>query len=592
MTHRLPSATPALTHALRLPGSPWSPPALLGRLAALAAVAVLALGVGCSAAERTPATVASGPATGDSGPATGESGPATGESNPVTGGEGTTWYVRADGGAPSRCDGRTDAPAAGASGRACAWAHPFHALPPGGPPRIAGGDRLVIGDGEYMMGYGAPGATACAPDYPWDCHMPPVPSGPDRTRPTRILGAGHAAGCPSRPQLWGTERARTVLNLTGSSNVEVACLEVTDRSECVEFHSGAIRCQRDRPPFGPWAANGLIASDSRNVRLADLDIHGLASGGVRAGRLTDWEVVNVRIAANGWVGWDGDIGGSGSSNAGTLRFTRWVVEWNGCGETWPGRQPTGCWGQTAGGYGDGVGTAKTGGHWIIEDSVFRHNTSDGLDLLYLEGDGRLTLDRVRAEGNAGNQIKARGPTTISNAIVAGHCAFFRGKPFTHNVDDCRALGDAVSLTVDPGQVASLTSSTIYGEGNCLLVAGGDASSRVVARNTILTGGPFALRPSDTSCWYYAEGGIVLQTDYLLVNSRRGPACPGGTSRCGVDPMLQSTQAGAFDARLRAGSPALDSGAPIGGPVPAVDAFGAPRPAGAGPDRGAVEMQGR
>jgi hypothetical protein len=106
--------------------------------------------------------------------------------------------------------------------------------------------------------------------------------------------------------------------------------------------------------------------------------------------------------------------------------------------------------------------------------------------------------------------------------------------------------------VDPGQVATVTSSTIYGEGNCLLVAGGDASSRVVARNTILAGGPFALRPSDTSCWYYAEGGIVLQPDYLLVNSRRGPACPGGTSRCGVDPMLQSTQAGAFDAQLRAG----------------------------------------
>jgi len=548
---------------------PSSPAALLVRLAA---AATLALGVGCSAAQPAAATAEAGRAAGAQ--------------------AGTTWYVRVDGGSPSRCDGRSDAPAAGATGRACAWAHPFHALPPGGPPRIAGGDRLVIGDGDYMMGVGAPGATGCAPEYSWDCFMPPVPSGPDRTRPTRILGAGHASGCATRPQLWGTERAGTVLNLTGSSNVEVACLEITDRSECVEFHSGSIRCQRDRPPFGNWAANGLIASDSRNVRLANLDIHGMASGGVRAGRLTDWEVVDVRIAANGWVGWDGDIGGKGSSNAGTLRFTRWVVEWNGCGETWPGRQPTGCWGQSAGGYGDGVGTAKTGGHWIIADSVFRHNTSDGLDLLYLVGDGKLTLDRVRAEGNAGNQLKARGPTTIRNAIVAGHCAFFRGKPFTHNVDDCRAVGDAVSLTVDPGQVATVTSSTIYGEGNCLLVAGGDASSRVVARNTILAGGPFALRPSDTSCWYYAEGGIVLQTDYLLINSRRGPACPGGTTRCGVDPMLQSTQAGAFDARLRAGSPARDSGAPVGGPVPDVDAFGAPRPAGAGTDRGAVEMQTR
>ncbi|MFM1987605.1 MAG: hypothetical protein RJA99_562 [Pseudomonadota bacterium] len=500
----------------------------------------------------------------------------------------TTFHVRTDGGPPSRCDGRSDAPAAGAQGRACAWSHPFHALPPGGPARIAGGDRLVIADGAYMMGHGAPGAEGCSRDFPWDCHMPPVPSGPDAARPTRIVGAGHASGCRTRPELWGTERARTVLNLTGSSNVELACLEVTDRSPCVEFHSGSIRCKRDAFPYGPWAGTGLIASDSRNVRLVDLDIHGLAGAGVRAGRIADWASIDLRIAANGWVGWDGDIGEGGSSNSGTLRFVRWVVEWNGCGETYPQRQPVGCWGQTAGGYGDGVGTARTGGHWIVEDSVFRYNTSDGLDLLYLQGDGRLTIDRVVAEGNAGNQIKARGPTTIRNAVVAGHCAFFRGKPFTHHVDDCRAMGDAVSLALDPGQVATLTSSTVYGEGNCLVVAGGDASTRVVARNTILAGGPFALRPGDTSCWYYSEGGVLLQTDYLLIHSRRGPACPGGTSRC-ADPLLASTRAGAFDPRLRDGSPARDSGAPVGGPVPAVDVWGTPRPAGAAPDRGAVEM---
>jgi hypothetical protein len=457
---------------------------------------------------------------------------------------------------------------------------------------MAGGDRLVIGDGEYMMGYGAPGATNCAPEYPWDCHMPPIPSGPDQTRPTQVFGAGHV-GCVTRPQLWGTERALMVLNLAGSSNVEVACLEITDHSDCVDFHSGTIRCKRDSHPFGPWAANGLIASDSHNVRLVDLDIHGLASGGVRAGRIADWNVVNVRIAANGWVGWDGDIDieGAGSSNSGTLRFSRWVVEWNGCGETWPARQPTGCWGQTAGGYGDGVGTATTGGHWIIEDSVFRHNTSDGLDLLYLTG-GQLTLDRVHAEGNAGNQIKARGPTTIRNAVVAGHCSFFRGKPFTHNVDDCRAMGDAVALVVDPGQIATLTSSTIYGEGNCMLIAEGDVSSRMFVHNSIFAGGPFALQPSIKSCWYYSEGGIVLQSDYLLIDSPRGPACPGSTSQCGVDPMLQNKSSGAFDPRLRAGSPARDTGAPVSDLVPAVDVYGAPRPAGTGTDLGAVEMQAR
>ena len=40
-----------------------------------------------------------------------------------------------------------------------------------------------------------------------------------------------------------------------------------------------------------------------------------------------------------------------------------------------------CWAQQTGGYGDGLGTTSTGGQWLIEDSFFHHNTSDGLDLL-------------------------------------------------------------------------------------------------------------------------------------------------------------------------------------------------------------------
>ena len=502
-----------------------------------------------------------------------------------------TYYVRSDGGSPAQCDGQSNKPLANSVGRACAWAHPFHALPPGGTPRIAGGDSLVIAAGEYPMGLGAPGAERCTLSAPWDCHMPPVPSGLSASAPTRILGTDRNGHCSQRPQLWGKDRARTVLNLTGSSQVELACLEVTDHSPCIEHHSGSLRCQRDAPPYGDWASVGLIASDSRNVVLRDLDIHGMASAGIRAGRLADWEVTKLTLATNGWVGWDGDLGTSGSSNSGTLRFKQWIVEWNGCGESWPSRQPIGCWSQTSGGYGDGVGTARTGGQWIIEDSVFRYNTSDGLDLLYVEDGGRVTLDRVVAEGNAGNQIKTRGPTVVRNAVIAGHCGFFRGKSFTHQVDDCRAMGDALVLVLDPGQTASILSSTVYSEGNCVLVTRGDSTTRVQARNTILTGGPFALRPSDQSCWYEAEGNLLLQTDYLLVNSRRGPACPRGNTRC-ADPLLVSTKAGAFDPRLQEGSPARDSGAPLGPELPSVDVWGQPRPQGSAPDRGAVEMQTR
>ncbi len=71
----------------------------------------------------------------------------------------------------------------------------------------------------------------------------------------------------------------------------------------------ALACERDTYPYGDWAADGLYAEDAANVTLRHLDIHGLASAGVHAGRLTDWTVEDVRIAGNGWVGWEGDIDG-------------------------------------------------------------------------------------------------------------------------------------------------------------------------------------------------------------------------------------------------------------------------------------------
>jgi hypothetical protein len=154
-----------------------------------------------------------------------------------------TYYVRTDGGPPDRCDGRSDtaAPSSG-TGLPCAWDHPFRALPPGDTTRIAPGDTVVIGPGSYQMGYGAPGADTCEQPGTWDCHMPPIPSGPSPSQPTRFVGSGWDSGCPSPPELWGTERADWILDLTGSRNVEVACLVVTDHSTCVEGHSGAIPC--------------------------------------------------------------------------------------------------------------------------------------------------------------------------------------------------------------------------------------------------------------------------------------------------------------------------------------------------------------
>jgi len=70
-----------------------------------------------------------------------------------------------------------------------------------------------------------------------------------------------------------------------------------------------------------------------------------------------------------------------------------------------------------------VGTGDTGGDWIIEDSAFLHNTSDGLDLLYHSLGGRIVLDGVHAEGNAGNQVKVAGQLAITNSLLVAIAPF-------------------------------------------------------------------------------------------------------------------------------------------------------------------------
>ncbi len=507
---------------------------------------------------------------------------------------GVMYYVRPDGGSSEECTGLVEAPYPGSgTGQACAWDHPFRALPPGETARMSGGDTLIVAAGAYRMGFEAPGAENCDEAASFDCHMPPIPSGPDPEHPTRILGAGWDSGCSNPPELWGSGRPWFIVNLTDASNVELACFEITDHSSCIESHSGDLACERDTPPYGDWAAYGLFAEDSANVHLRDLDIHGLAAGGVHAGRLADWTVENMRIAGNGSVGWDGDLWDeNGDANTGTLIFRRWVVEWNGCGEMYPGGEPAGCWGQEAGGYGDGVGTGETGGDWIIEDSAFLHNTSDGLDLLYHTLGGSLTLNRVRAEGNAGNQVKVTGQTEITNSVLVGNCAFFENQPFTYWVDHCRALGNTLQVVFTGGEQVSIVNSTFYGQGDGLVGAGPregfqcSGAERVTARNNIFVGDTDYFDSSDITFLFYQEAcsNLQLDSDYNIIHNAKNVDCGviGDYSSSGAhdscqDPLLSGPLSGMEYGMVPGpGSPAIDAGEDSA--CPPVDILGAPRPA--------------
>lgn len=457
-----------------------------------------------------------------------------------------TFYVRADGGSVDQCDGRHDAAYPGSgSDRSCAWRHPFDALPPGGKARIAGGDTLVIGAGSYMMGMGAPGTETlekCRKDWPWDCHAGAIPSGPSAGRPTRILGAGYDHGCRKPPELWGTQRASEVVDLEGSSNVEIACLEITDHSSCIEFHNAAQnvdRCERDAEPYGTWSPAGIAAADSAGVRLRDLNIHGLAHDGIRAGRLRDWTLERVRILGNGWAGWNGDVGGDSSANGGHLVFRDVEIAWNGCREDYPSGRHSGCWGQENGGYGDGLGTGQTGGDWLFDHVNVHHNTQDGIDLLHAQADATIVFRNVHAEANAGNQLKASGSVTIEGSTVVGSCAALSGEGGLDHDDLCRARGNSISLNLPEHARSRIVDNMIEGEGDCLVAIECQASGCRDATATVsgnqLNGGLAGTRAAGRapcSVWVDPKlDGAALAFGHNRVRGTRNAGCPEGFTEC-------------------------------------------------------------
>lgn len=522
----------------------------------------------------------------------------------VTPVQAATYYVRTDGGTNTQCTGLADAPYSGSgSAQACALNHPNWVLAPqgGNPSKLQGGDTLII-DGnngaQYMMGLKSPNTndtSTCHSSWPWDCILRPVPSGPSPAKPTRILGKGWDTGCAKPPQLWGTERVATVLNMNKSNNVEIQCLEITDHSECQDF--GPKACNRSSAPYGAWAPKGIVAFDSTNVLLKNVNVHGMAHTGIQAAHLKDWKLENTKIVANSFVGWDGDMGAD-SSNSGTIAFDHVTIAFNGCGETYPGLKPYNCYSQGQGGYGDGLGTAKTGGNWIFTNSDISHNVSDGIDLLYHDGNGSVTVKRSRAEGNAGNQIKAAANTVIDNSIIIGNCSYFKDNPITWKTasfDNCRAMGSSLALVFKPGMKATITNTTLISNGDTIIMSAGSACNGtevLKSANNIFLGGPFFWRNTDNASMYYAAGAggngdgmcgmIKIQDDYSIIYNTKSNAaqCQGKLNSKCVDPQFEESmvpyyKGEAYNVKLKSTSPAIQAGLTINGSS-ALDYNGFPR----------------
>jgi hypothetical protein len=537
----------------------------------------------------------------------------------------TTYYVRPDGGTAKQCAGTTNAAYPGkGSNQPCAWAHPSWALEKRAW-KLAGGDRLRIAPGSYRMGWGRPryGWGDFDFNHPEDVHLPPLPSGPDAKRPTVVAGEGYEQGCPRKPELWGSGPTHHILDLSGTSNAVVACLEITDHATCGVGHPTLV-CGEDSAA----AVAGIFARDERgeNVVLRDLDIHGLAGSGI-AGRFGSVTMQRVVLSGNGLSGWNADLR-DGAVLKPVVRIEDSTIEWNGCVEEAGTRRPAagGCRGENSGGYGDGIGLSYVGGSWSILHSVVRYNTQDGLDLLYVkESGGKVTIDGVTAYGNAGNQIKVAGGAAIRNNVIVGNCAYFDGKPFSllkgyfredeqgyQPGDHCRANGDALVVAAQSGTHGAILNNTIVGEGDFLIWAlcqnknekepCSEGTSIEIANN-ILRGyrraGEFRdrklKRSGELVAPIFAEGGVARVHHNLMFHVDRAYGdldgqCPLAAGDICADPRFAADVLSEhFDGRLLAGSPALDRGAAV---AVTSDHDGAPRPQGAGYDVGAFEMQPR
>ncbi|MEG3192310.1 hypothetical protein SNE32_08350 [Lysobacter sp. D1-1-M9] len=305
----------------------------------------------------------------------------------------------------------------------------------------------------------------------------------------------------------------------------------------------------------------------------------MAQQGIRAGGLSDWTLERVKLIANGRAGWDGNVGDDGS-NSGRIVLREIEIGWNGCGERWKTGEPWACWAQKTGGYGDGLGTTETGGHWLVEDAYIHHNTSDGLDLRYMDGKDstHVTVRRTHAVANAGNQVKVRGNATIENSVLVSQCAYFRGKHFMVEGDHCRAGGNTLQLVPTSNDTISVRHNTITGEGGVLIGANeGDSSNRIDIRNNVLIGFPTFRNPDVRSAVYYANDAParVNWDGNLVWNVKRGK-CPEG-SICDQDPKLANMTLPGFDAEPLPGSPVIDRVSP-----PPRRPHGPPRPQGSQP----------
>jgi len=437
------------------------------------------------------------------------------------------YFIHPNGGDIEHCTGLSQQPySEGIEDKACALKHLFELLGPEHETiNINGGDIITIlnnDDGsqaEYRMGYHDDyTANKCHLGWAYSCNLPSIPAG-TAENPTIIRGEDWESGCETPPQLWGSNRASNIIRLIDTQNVELSCLEITDHSSCIGV-SGlpdeSLICDRSEPYTKLFADVGIYMEGSSDIKLTDVTVKGL-SRGIMAGRVSDVTLLRTHLYANYGAGWDGDIYGDDDSVSGDIKFIDSSITFSGCALIYnPGEedhnQPHACARQDIGGYGDGIGTGKTGGNWIFENTQVLYNSSDGIDLLYHELEGKITIKNSRIEGNAGNQVKVAGNAELINNIIISNCGWNARQAYKLGGEGsiCRAGGAPLSISwAFADDKAVLINNTVLSEGDCIMGAGprtevAPSNQSFYAVNNVFYGLTDYRQDWENSCLLYTE----------------------------------------------------------------------------------------
>ncbi len=536
-------------------------------------------------------------------------------------GPGTTWYIRADGGTrysanntQGQCDGKGDNAYSGSgTNQHCAFKDYRYLWDDQSYNNsawvISGGDTVIIRGGPWRIGWDSntgPGAgyTWCLGSNNAGCFNPIIPSGTS-SQHTRILGEnfascsnGTALDKSKLTQIFGGFGVITPLNLRGAQYVDVQCIEVTRHSQCMVFGSPAYPSNCGNSPLDDYDSDGVQTDVStHDLLMQDMWIHGHTGRGVKGPIGGVVTCLRCDIAYNGAAGWDFDDGSSTKLVNAVWNFNYSTIEWNGCNEEYPITHTypaISCYGQSTGGYGDGVGTpAGTGMTVNIDHSAFSYNTQDGLDLGHIDTGGpyALTITNSTFVGNGGGALKWGAnflTATVTNNLVMSNCsrmsAPMTGAPSTYNAnlsDFCRA-GDANSYNFRQGGTATVANNTFVTYAPTIFDIGcWDAScstsTSTFKNNIVLAYSNSAISDyggtSGPGLFYYGQSiGNVVRSNNLYYGIGHGFTCPTGFSAelC-QNPLFvnQPTWTGEssldnFNFNITSGSPATGAGTPIPG----------------------------